>query len=1354
MSYSWLREGVESAPITRGDLDQIENYADRLFAKVGIDVEFTRHFLDRVNDERNKRQITMAELTRLFKQEYKKYGKKIAQLGPDAEAVMKDMKTDVNMPFILRWDSKNQELDLVAKTVMRKKDFHTPDPEFAVESVSSSDLVDEFLKSTGGKYGKRDMCGPACLDFRDWARREKGIELKRVRGEFVADEVVSAKADFTPEMKKEFAQSGLDWNSAADRKAWIEQSKYAEEWKRVPHYWTVDSEGNIHDPSGYQQLVKTGLAKDLDPSRYIPEGVNEIKMEVIPKDTNTKNDFDEFIGNTKKVATFKGYDLHFAENNLSHHYLIKDPNDEGFLGNLTLKKYSNYWQSEVWFDPEIQGKGFGLPLYVYVIKKGYTLVSDSIQSIGSREGIWKKLTQVPGINVYAWNQKYDEFFSWDPEEEEDGAVYYDPDEISRLEKKYKDGEMSYDDFEKAKSSLGRDHAYQGVRLVATLKEGVNKDLSESTKMSGKELFNYFQTSHSHEPDNNQDMKKFMLSHNWELRDFTPDMFPSEEDFADYDDPFNRVIDIDTEHHVDLSQTIIVGPQYSDGKYSVIDGNHRAAAAQRMGKTIKGYFPVQLNETSPFALAKRFIDPVIKHGSYEKAAKTLYDILRRKKKEDGKLRHGISYYAQQLAKSFAGVDYRALEDYLRDHYDIAQFESKYTSMELAIMEGGHALEDAYDINHNPIKFVEPQFNVEWEEAERYPEFQKIGKEAWIELAKTGKAVEITDASDIENTDAADPDAFKNLDINKQLRATTQLKKGTVEMPIIAVYSDGYKELIGGNTRLTAMMANYGRATVWQFEVPDEIALLAEGPISKALGTAAIAGALALGSNWSDKLPSTGDVANTDQAQVTQTVKQDPKVLPKSKPAVYKPITSSKNETILAKTAQANGIKGVELAAFMAQMAHESENFKDMVEDNPNIKKYATGKTAKALGNKSKNDAERFIGRGFIQLTGRWNYEWMQKKLGIDLTSTWSKAHQASKPEVAAQIAVEFWKSRVRPNVKDWTDVAQVTRPINKALHGLDHREARFEKIMLAMNEWTVRDVLQAKWLREDQDYMYGACHVWALQDIKKHPERDMYARIGVHYEDDREEVDHIFTVDPKTGNAYDVRGEFEDADDLLADYDFSADEVSVEKISADDIKHWCSVGELKPINELKIEKPDAKDTMGIKRNQMPQIATEDYPEFIDYLKDNGASFTKDTVHPKSLKAIQGEFSDSGVLKALKKRKLEKPIIASSDNYIIDGHHRWIAALNTGVDVNIYRVNKPGKELLQLVKDFPKTTYKDIYEAVGIITAQNTTKDVKPGETQRQAAKFGMKVDKNNNPPLLHKKAAKNSTPNKLFNIGLT
>ena len=132
--------------ITKSDLDQVEKYADKLFAKVGIDVEFTRHFLDRVNDERNKKQITSAELTRLFKQTFSKHGKKIPSMGPDAEAVIKDMKTDINMPFVLNY--KNGELELVAKTIMREKNFKTPNPELAVESFMDIWKKKRCLKST------------------------------------------------------------------------------------------------------------------------------------------------------------------------------------------------------------------------------------------------------------------------------------------------------------------------------------------------------------------------------------------------------------------------------------------------------------------------------------------------------------------------------------------------------------------------------------------------------------------------------------------------------------------------------------------------------------------------------------------------------------------------------------------------------------------------------------------------------------------------------------------------------------------------------------------------------------------------------------------------------------------------------------------------------------------------------------------------------------------------------------------------------------------------------------------------------------------------------------------------------
>jgi len=123
--------------LSRADLDQLEIFADKVFGKVGIDVNFTRHFLDRVNDERNIKQITKGELTRLFKQEAKRWAKPIARLGPDQEGTMKDLQTQINLPFVLVWDHNNQELDLIAKTVMRKKDFKTHNTEFPVESVRS-----------------------------------------------------------------------------------------------------------------------------------------------------------------------------------------------------------------------------------------------------------------------------------------------------------------------------------------------------------------------------------------------------------------------------------------------------------------------------------------------------------------------------------------------------------------------------------------------------------------------------------------------------------------------------------------------------------------------------------------------------------------------------------------------------------------------------------------------------------------------------------------------------------------------------------------------------------------------------------------------------------------------------------------------------------------------------------------------------------------------------------------------------------------------------------------------------------------------------------------------------------------
>ena len=138
-----------------------------------------------------------------------------------------------------------------------------------------------------------------------------------------------------------------------------------------------------------------------------------------------------------------------------------------------------------------------------------------------------------------------------------------------------------------------------------------------------------------------------------------------------------------------------------------------------------------------------------------------------------------------------------------------------------------------------------------------------------------------------------------------------------------------------------------------------------------------------------------------------------------------------------------------------------------------------------------------------------------------------------------------------------------------------------------------------------------------------------------------------------------------------------------------------------LEEFKIVKPKASDTMGIARDKMPQVKELDYPEYKSYLKDNGVNLKPEIVQAKDLKPMQKEFSDQGVTKQLNKNKEKgeglnpKPLLASSDDYIIDGHHRWLAALNSGDPVRILRANVDGNELLSLTLKFPRVYFKDIY-----------------------------------------------------------
>ncbi len=175
-----------------------------------------------------------------------------------------------------------------------------------------------------------------------------------------------------------------------------------------------------------------------------------------------------------------------------------------------------------------------------------------------------------------------------------------------------------------------------------------------------------------------------------------------------------------------------------------------------------------------------------------------------------------------------------------------------------------------------------------------------------------------------------------------------------------------------------------------------------------------------------------------------------------------VTGNPHEKFLTKAAVEAGIKGEELAQFLAQTAHESHNFKSMVEYGGSLdfKKYEpkfvkdkktkkvtqVNPKAKTLGNTKAGDGARYKGRGYIQLTGRYNYKKAGEALGLPLED---RPELVEKPEVAAKVAIWFWQNRVQPKVGDFGDTRATTKPINPGLKGLEDRKEKFNDFKVAM-----------------------------------------------------------------------------------------------------------------------------------------------------------------------------------------------------------------------------------------------------------------------------------------------------------------
>lgn len=115
-----------------------------------------------------------------------------------------------------------------------------------------------------------------------------------------------------------------------------------------------------------------------------------------------------------------------------------------------------------------------------------------------------------------------------------------------------------------------------------------------------------------------------------------------------------------------------------------------------------------------------------------------------------------------------------------------------------------------VQESQITYITPNFEREWMEAQRYPEFVEMGKRGWIDIAKKGKVVSFSSIRKVlGNVNLS----FINLEEPKKERFNRAFHKGQIELPLAVRFSDVDYDLIAGNTRLAGLYKNGINPQIW-------------------------------------------------------------------------------------------------------------------------------------------------------------------------------------------------------------------------------------------------------------------------------------------------------------------------------------------------------------------------------------------------------------------------------------------------------------------------------------------------------------------------------------------------------------
>lgn len=120
----------------------------------------------------------------------------------------------------------------------------------------------------------------------------------------------------------------------------------------------------------------------------------------------------------------------------------------------------------------------------------------------------------------------------------------------------------------------------------------------------------------------------------------------------------------------------------------------------------------------------------------------------------------------------------------------------------------------EVKDQEIEYTKPNFEYEWEEAERYPEFLEMGKQDWIKLAKSGYTTKYSKIKDVLGNVDLD---FDSLEKPKKERFYKSFERGKIELPIVVKFNDQDYDLVAGNTRLSGLVSKGIDPTLWVIEI---------------------------------------------------------------------------------------------------------------------------------------------------------------------------------------------------------------------------------------------------------------------------------------------------------------------------------------------------------------------------------------------------------------------------------------------------------------------------------------------------------------------------------------------------------